>query len=320
MMWELNSMKRACLAASLLVLPLATPGAADAATILNSDLLTQFNAIVGNFSTTSETEGAVIIGGNLSGNSATLDAHSIHPGGTASGFADVNIYGTTSGGPYNVNNLHVRVGTPQGSATFSGGTTTYNATFPVPYATISGQLKTLSTELSKLSTTAGTSLTNSVFNAAPIGGVAVLDITGAQLMSLNNPTFNLNGAQLLIINVDASSYTAGNGINFNTASIGSKILWNFYDATSLNFNVEFGGTILAPNALVRNSSPIDGTLFASSYEGNGELHYVPLTDAKYFDTIGAVPEPSTWAMIIIGFAAVGTMAYRRRDRSAPSAA
>jgi hypothetical protein len=32
----------------------------------------------------------------------------------------------------------------------------------------------------------------------------------------------------------------------------------------------------------------------------------------------AVPEPSTWAMLILGFAAVGFMAYRRRN--APAAA
>ena len=213
-------MKCAFWAAPLVVLPLLAPSSADAAAILNSDLLTQFNAIVGDFKTTSETEGAVIIGGKLSGNSATLDAHSIHPGGTASGFADVNVYGTTSGGPYNVNNLHVKVGTAQGSATFSGGTATYNATFPASYATISGQLKSLSTDLSKLSSTSGSSLTNSVFIAAPVGGVAVLDITGSQLTSLNNPSFQLNGAKLLIINVDASTYTAGNGINFNDANIG----------------------------------------------------------------------------------------------------
>ncbi|MFC4921866.1 MULTISPECIES: PEPxxWA-CTERM sorting domain-containing protein [Bradyrhizobium] len=34
----------------------------------------------------------------------------------------------------------------------------------------------------------------------------------------------------------------------------------------------------------------------------------------------AVPEASTWAMMILGFAAVGFMAYRRKDVFAPSAA
>jgi hypothetical protein len=32
------------------------------------------------------------------------------------------------------------------------------------------------------------------------------------------------------------------------------------------------------------------------------------------DAVAAVPEPSTWAMLILGFAGVGFMAYRRRDQ------
>jgi hypothetical protein len=30
------------------------------------------------------------------------------------------------------------------------------------------------------------------------------------------------------------------------------------------------------------------------------------------NTVAAVPEPSTWAMMLLGFAGVGFMAYRRR--------
>jgi hypothetical protein len=32
-------------------------------------------------------------------------------------------------------------------------------------------------------------------------------------------------------------------------------------------------------------------------------------------TVGSVPEPSTWAMMILGFAGIGIMAYRRRNQS-----
>jgi PEP-CTERM motif len=35
--------------------------------------------------------------------------------------------------------------------------------------------------------------------------------------------------------------------------------------------------------------------------------------------VGAVPEPSTWAMMILGFAGVGFMAYRRRKVAALAA-
>jgi len=36
------------------------------------------------------------------------------------------------------------------------------------------------------------------------------------------------------------------------------------------------------------------------------------------DVDGAVPEPSTRAMMTLGFAGVGFMAYRRRKRTAPT--
>ena len=46
--------------------------------------------------------------------------------------------------------------------------------------------------------------------------------------------------------------------------------------------------------------------------------------SQYFDNVSldveaAVPEPSTWAMLILGFVGVGFMAYRRRN-GAPLAA
>jgi hypothetical protein len=38
------------------------------------------------------------------------------------------------------------------------------------------------------------------------------------------------------------------------------------------------------------------------------------------DVASAVPEPSTWAMMIFGFAGVGFMAYRRKSKPALMAA
>jgi PEP-CTERM motif len=65
----------------------------------------------------------------------------------------------------------------------------------------------------------------------------------------------------------------------------------------------------------------DATLYqdpiATLTDGNGEV--------LSFDVAGptltaAVPEPSTWAMIILGFAGVGFMAYRRKSKPALLAA
>ena len=38
------------------------------------------------------------------------------------------------------------------------------------------------------------------------------------------------------------------------------------------------------------------------------------------EQVAAVPEPSTWAMMILGFAGVGFLAYRRRNQVSPHAA
>jgi hypothetical protein len=38
--------------------------------------------------------------------------------------------------------------------------------------------------------------------------------------------------------------------------------------------------------------------------------------AGTFGAVAPVPEPSTWAMMILGFAGVGFMAYRRRKSAA----
>lgn len=36
-----------------------------------------------------------------------------------------------------------------------------------------------------------------------------------------------------------------------------------------------------------------------------------------FSNVGAVPEPTTWAMMLLGFAGVGFLAYRRRSQGQP---
>jgi hypothetical protein len=47
-----------------------------------------------------------------------------------------------------------------------------------------------------------------------------------------------------------------------------------------------------------------------------------LIEANYDFSLlqGGVPEPSTWAMMLLGFAGVGFMAYRRKSKQALMAA
>jgi hypothetical protein len=53
----------------------------------------------------------------------------------------------------------------------------------------------------------------------------------------------------------------------------------------------------------------EGLLFGVTFDGPGTF------SATLAEPIAAVPEPSTWAMIIVGFAGLGFMAYRRKSES-----
>jgi hypothetical protein len=44
--------------------------------------------------------------------------------------------------------------------------------------------------------------------------------------------------------------------------------------------------------------------------------FLPMTGNEIIATVASVPEPSTWAMMILGFAGVGFLAYRRRNQFA----
>jgi hypothetical protein len=62
-------------------------------------------------------------------------------------------------------------------------------------------------------------------------------------------------------------------------------------------------------------------LYTTSFDFSTDLY--PSKDIvvdQAFVVAGAVPEPSTWAMMILGFAGIGFMAYRRRNKMALSAA
>jgi hypothetical protein len=105
------------------------------------------------------------------------------------------------------------------------------------------------------------------------------------------------------------------------------------DTASFNFTDSFtllgGGpsTTWAGQALTSSGDVVFGT------EGNGLVLFTgtfssiswtnPTREVYYafnVGTVGAIPEPSTWAMMILGFAGVGFMTYRRRNQTALRAA
>ena len=74
-------------------------------------------------------------------------------------------------------------------------------------------------------------------------------------------------------------------------------------------------TLLAgnPGALINE---IDIVFDSYSAVQSALLNSISINGVVYDTPVAAVPEPPTWAMMILGFAGVGFMAYRRRNNQA----
>lgn len=192
-------------------------------------------------------------------------------------------------------------------------------------------LTTLSTQLNAVAANSAISASNGAiaFNATPnSSGVAVFDVNTSAFTPNSTVTINLDGATSVIINVSVDScvqsncsFALPNSMNFNNPTgYAATVLWNFVNATNLTFSNEFGGSVLAPLAAVTNNAPIDGTLVAASYTGNGELHSHPYTGT--FPGMGTVvvsssnpvnaPEPASLAVIVSGVGGLAALRRRRR--------
>jgi hypothetical protein len=181
-----------------------------------------------------------------------------------------------------------------------------------------------------------------VFGAGsgPYGSVAVTDNGNGTLSiteTLNsNYDFNRNNNgqhEALTFDLSASNITISNlttGFTVNGGSLASSV----WTVTSGGFNNTPEGTfdyaIVAPTA-VNNPGPLTFTIsdaadnltlssLGFSVANNGDHIYFASDLANAAGTTGgvgaltsAVPEPSTWAMMILGFFGVGFMAYRRKS-------
>ena len=111
----------------------------------------------------------------------------------------------------------------------------------------------------------------------------------------------------------------GSGTAFPNASTGSGDAFGLFGSSLLFANTYVSGSQLQVTDRWNNATLASLGLSSGVYVytwGTG-AHADSLT--INVGNVGAVPEPSTWAMMIIGFAGVGYMTYRRRKTSAISA-
>jgi hypothetical protein len=62
------------------------------------------------------------------------------------------------------------------------------------------------------------------------------------------------------------------------------------------------------------------SIFTQNPTNDDNIFFASLYTTAQISSVGGIPEPSTWAMMILGFAGVGFMAYRRSLKSTMAAA
>jgi PEP-CTERM motif len=95
-----------------------------------------------------------------------------------------------------------------------------------------------------------------------------------------------------------------------------------FDATSPNNIAQYlifdNGSLLCFNGAAGNCNGAPSQL--ANVTGGGYTYLIETGNVEIATIEGAVPEPSTWAMMILGFAGIGFMAYRRKNKPSLMAA
>lgn len=296
-----------------------------------------FEAQSKNLSTTSYGTGLVTVTGNAKFNAGNTKIEGtgsvVNVGGVASGTIEGR-NGTvkvgSSSAPTIVNN----------SMTVQTQASDFTSTLNSQMSDIKSSLTSLSANLKALSTTsnvqflapAGSASTNENQNS-PYWNTNEIKVTGTGLAVLNltEDQFEKFGASqkdikvtlpdgaTLVVNVAGTAIDYSGKVNLFTND--QNVVWNFYQAQTINLQNQFSGAVLGVFAdITIGNANFDGTVVGNNVKqnSNGELH-----NQNYFQgdlssvgtsgggPVSVAPEPATWAMLILGFGLIGVMMRRR---------
>jgi hypothetical protein len=157
---------------------------------------------------------------------------------------------------------------------------------------------------------------------------------GSTVVASGSFSYSSSSSGLLAFS-DLSAFTInGPGQSYNLAFVQSPLTYSYFgfDTTSNSFvpGITNGAptTFAATDAITgfffdplptQASAGNDG-LFAFYNPPNFTNNGLNPSDFQSFTSfsVSAVPEPSTWAMLILGFAGIGVAAYRRKSKPAPA--
>ena len=252
--------------------------------------------VLGNLSNSNINSGASVVTGNASNTNFN-------------GSGGSYVYGTKSG-------VNTNSGTMTSSAAAAQVSTAQSTDFGSLLDSTSDSLQALSSTGSYWSVSGNRVTFTAVADA---NGVAVFDLTAVDdtLLRYGEFDFNLGNASTVVFNSDVTSANINaNFLNGSAAAIGSKTIWNFYNASSLTFGTQFGGSVLATQASMTNYNNIEGGVFVNRIDQRGEIHLQPFKGnlSAAIGSVSSVPEPSAWALMAAGVLVMINAGLRRRNR------
>jgi choice-of-anchor A domain-containing protein len=282
-----------------------------------------FNVMVfGSFSAANtETNGRLAVGG-----SATLQNYGIGTdAGTPDDRASLVVGGSLGGANVGIGHgqAHVAGALAPGAVSFNPpGRTVATGPSPIDFAAQRAFYADLAARLGAQSTTAGATVAASHGTWTLTGAAAGVNVFNVDAASFGNAcTVNVNIPvnATAIINVSGAAartttcgiFVNGGGANGDaTTAMAGRVLWNYHQATSLEFRGSVIGSVLAPNAVfTMGYAQLVGDFVGLQGTSNTEFYVRPFVGEIPGTT---VPEPTTLALLAGGLAAVGAVARRRR--------
>jgi len=325
----------------------AVAGTANAASLSVEEILFQYNAVTsGDLYSSQEVEGRVFVNGDLSGSTIQTGFVQPLPAGT-----DANVVvlgdstiGTITGqiGKIYINgdaktNFERQGGGPL--EVFVGGTHEGLDNFGIVTDDL-GDLSSLAPEIdfgdvanysTYLSTLTGSAVTGNAFNVLnnavqsegsdwDASKVTVYNVSFDDIDNYGSFTTDLvpGSDETIIINVSGTSGTFAMNPNPNYA-VAANIIWNFYEATSVEIATKAIGSILAPNATLSSfAGSTEGSVIANDINlNNGELHlqaFVGDLPTEVTDPApNPVPLPAGLPLTIGAFGLLGGLRVLRKN-------
>jgi hypothetical protein len=130
-------------------------------------------------------------------------------------------------------------------------------------------------------------------------------------------TLDLSGASVVfgsdggVVSATALTTTGTDAGTFDYVSLNFGILE--YDSTTNSTAIKITAQSFTPGAATNG-------IQEEELDANNTTYHQNDGSGEFVLQVAAVPEPSTWAMMILGFCGVGFMAYRRKNRMAPTIA